>query len=115
MAAKTHAELVDATRREVQRYSVDGLITSGMFIADEQRSIYAAVALFNKPLHQRPPVHADFIVLARVEGDQIIIEEDRTDRPLYEALSQNAGVPEAQIVCAYVAEAVEPDFIESDA
>jgi hypothetical protein len=42
--------------------------------------------------------------MARVVGDKIFIDEDTTDKPLYEALMANAGIPREQIVLAYAGE-----------
>ena len=43
------------------------------------------------------------ILVARIEGEKVIIETDLTDRPLFQTLEQ-AGVQREQIVCAYVGE-----------
>lgn len=104
----TPAALIDAVRQEVRLYALEGLDTGGMFIADEQQHIYAALALFDRVYDEPPPVRADVIVLARVIGSTIIIDEDRTDKPLIDALMINAGVPEAQIICAYAGESPPP-------
>jgi hypothetical protein len=45
-------------------------------------------------------------ILARIVGNRIVIEEDKTNKPLVDALLQ-AGVPREQIVLAYAGEKVE--------
>ena len=45
--------------------------------------------------------------MARMYGEQIIIEDDNTDRPLYQSLLQR-GIPRNQIVLAYAGEPI-PD------
>jgi hypothetical protein len=40
---------------------------------------------------------AGVVVLARIENDQVVIEEDLTDKPLVQALI-DAGIPREQIV-----------------
>ncbi len=45
------------------------------------------------------------MVMARVEGDKVIIEEDLTDRPLVDALLQ-AGIAREQIVLAYAGDPI---------
>jgi hypothetical protein len=50
----------------------------------------------NAPI-QRP---MRVLLMARIEGDLIIIEEDRTDKPLVEALMQR-GIPCQQLILAY--------------
>ena len=48
---------------------------------------------------------ASVVVLARIEGDTVIIEEDTTDRPLVDSLV-HAGIPRAKIIRAYAGETV---------
>jgi hypothetical protein len=43
------------------------------------------------------------MVMAHIEGDVVIIDEDLTDRPLVEALVR-AGIPREKIVLAYTGE-----------
>jgi hypothetical protein len=45
-------------------------------------------------------------ILARVLDDSVVVLEDRTNKPLVDALVQ-AGVPRERIVLAYAGEAVE--------
>jgi hypothetical protein len=45
-------------------------------------------------------------LLARIVGEKIIIEDDKTNKPLVDALVQ-AGIPREQIVLAYAGEKVE--------
>lgn len=101
-----HSELVNATREQVRRYSNDGINVRGLFVADEERHYYAAIGIVEPDVEIHLRRRVDVIMLARVEGEYIIIEEDRMERPLVDALIQNAGVPEAQIICAYVGEEV---------
>jgi hypothetical protein len=42
-------------------------------------------------------------VMARIEGDKIIIEEDTTDQPLYERL-ERAGILREQMILTYAGE-----------
>jgi sulfur carrier protein ThiS len=46
---------------------------------------------------------AGVVVLARIVGEQVVIEEDMTDKPLIDALLQR-GIPQSQIVLAYEGE-----------
>lgn len=76
-------------------------------LADEEHGIYA-VNIVDSPVRKQP---AGVVLLARVVGDQVVIEEDTTDRPLFQAL-MHRGVPREQIILAYANEAVpdaEPD------
>lgn len=66
------------------------------FIADLERQIFAVIGIPDLP---RPfPARVD--VMARLVGDKVLIEEDTTDRPLYEALVR-AGIPRENIICIY--------------
>lgn len=47
--------------------------------------------------------HAGIVVMARVVGSIVIIDEDTTDRPLYKELMR-AGIPREQIILAYAGE-----------
>lgn len=68
---------------------------------NEEYQVYA-VTIIDYPIHKRD---AGILVMARIDGDQVIVEEDTTDRPLLDALIQ-AGVPREKIVLAYAGEAV---------
>jgi hypothetical protein len=43
------------------------------------------------------------VVLARIVDDFVIIDEDTTDRPLWQELVQ-AGIPRERIICLYAGE-----------
>jgi hypothetical protein len=42
--------------------------------------------------------------MAKVVDDKVIILEDTTDKPLYEALMVNGGIPRERIILAYKGE-----------
>lgn len=50
---------------------------------------------------------AGVVVLARIVGDTVVIEDDNTDKPLFQALLQR-GIPRDHIVLAYAGEPI-PD------
>lgn len=50
---------------------------------------------------KRRPSHV--VVMARIEGDYVIIEADRTDKPLVERLI-DAGIPREKIIEYYAGE-----------
>ena len=66
-------------------------------LADEEHGVYA-VNIIDWPKRKRPP---SIVVMAHVDGEKVIIEEDNTDRPLVDALV-SAGVPREQIELAYL-------------
>lgn len=90
-------------RQEVEKYTGGGRGANIKLFAllDDVNQIYA-VNTVGYPERKRP---ANVMVLARVMGDSVIIEEDRTDKPLVDALIQ-AGIPRQQIILAYAGEAV---------
>ncbi len=54
----------------------------------------------------------NFIVLARIVGDYVLIEADNTDKPLVDALVHNGGIPREKIVLRYQGETL-PENITS--
>jgi hypothetical protein len=89
-----------AARSEVEKYV--GLSSQERLfpLFDAQRHTYAVVGVPKWP----SDLQTSIVVLARVVDQWIVIEEDTTDKPLYEALMGNAGVPREQIILAYAGE-----------
>jgi hypothetical protein len=96
-------ELKSIVREEVEKYAGDGRgINLLLFpILDDVRQTYT-VAAVDYPQRE---TYASIVVLARVVGDQVIIEEDTTDKKLIDALIQR-GIPRTQIVLAYAGESL---------
>lgn len=65
-------------------------------ILDDEHQIYA----INAVGHPNREHVADVVVLARIVADQVVIEEDMTDKPLVNALVQK-GVARDHIILAY--------------
>jgi len=100
------ANLVDATRREVKRYAGYSPLAKLYPILDDDNQTYAVIIIEDDPAAR--PAYA--LVMARVGGDKIVIEEDRSfDKPLYQALMSNAGIPREQIILAYAGESLPPE------
>jgi hypothetical protein len=72
------------------------------FMKDDAEQVMSVVAQF---VFQGKH-YLDTSLLARVVGNRIIIEDDKTNKPLVDALLQ-AGVPREQIVLTYAGEQVE--------
>jgi hypothetical protein len=70
---------------------------------DDEQGYYAVTSV-GYPKRKYP---MGVIVMARVQGDYIIIEEDRTDKLLVDALLQH-GIPREKIILAYTGESL-PD------
>jgi len=93
--------LAEITRREVDLYAGNTHDAKFFAVLDDKHQSYAVVAVPDKPT-ERP---AWVSVMARVVGDTIIIDEDTSlDKPLYEALMVNGGVPREKIILAYKGE-----------
>jgi hypothetical protein len=91
--------LTKIVRQCVAEYDTPGIGSTSFFVADDERKTYAVLAVPDTP--RRFTTRA--IVMAHLEGDQVVIDEDTTDRPLYEAL-MHAGIPRERIVLAYAGE-----------
>ncbi|MBX3066194.1 MAG: XisI protein [Anaerolineae bacterium] len=68
-------------------------------VENPSKRVYGVI-IIDHPLRKRP---AGVMIMARLIGDKVIIEEDSTDRPLVDAMV-NAGIPREQIVLAYEGE-----------
>ncbi|HLA42505.1 MAG TPA: element excision factor XisI family protein, partial [Aggregatilineales bacterium] len=67
--------------------------------------IYAMITIpdFDHPLLKKP----QFVLIARILNEHVIIDVDITDRPLFEELMR-CGIPREQIVLAYAGEQFPP-------
>jgi hypothetical protein len=104
MALKEQLSLAEITRREVSRYAVDSDDVQLYSVLDDKHKTYA-VNVVPTNEQERP---AWVAVMARVVGDYVVIDEDRTDKPLVDALMANGDVPREKIILAYQGEAL-PD------
>jgi hypothetical protein len=99
------AELRDIVREEVARYAGSGRGANIILfpILDDERQTYSVVDV----LYPKREDVAEVVVLARIVGNQVVIEEDTTDKKLVDALLQR-GIPRERIVRAYAGEPI-PD------
>jgi hypothetical protein len=90
--------LVEILREEVQKYAGGGRGANILLFSllDDNNLTYAVNAV-DYPTREQP---AGVVVLARIVGDKIVIEEDMTDKKLIDALLQR-GIPRDKIVLAY--------------
>lgn len=97
----------EIVRTEVKKYAGSGRGANiRLFpVLDDLHQTYTVTAV-DYPTHKAT---AMVVVLARVIGEQVVIEEDVTDRPLLDALLQQ-GLRREQIILAYQGEPV-PDPI----
>lgn len=101
-------DLTSLVQREVADYNdVNAWKAHSFYLEDSEKQVYIVVDVpdADHPLVSKP----DIVVMARVIGDKVIIDQDITDKPLYEALMANAGIPREQIILAYAGEAIPPE------
>jgi XisI protein len=92
--------LAEMTRHEVDQYAGYSDQSTLYSVLDDTHQIYAVVDVPHWPRTYR----AEIVVLARVAGEYVVIEEDVTDKPLVDALMINANIPRKNIVLAYAGE-----------
>ncbi len=99
-------DLTEIVRHEVADYArVHGYKSKVFYVGDDNQHIYTVVVV---PDDDHPFIsNARVNIMARVLDDKVVIDEDITDRPLYEALEE-AGIPREQIFLAYAGETL-PD------
>lgn len=97
--------LKQTLREEIEKYAAGGRGANILLFAilDDDRGIYAVNAV---DYPKREDV-AGVVVLARLVGNLIVIEEDMADKKLVDAL-QKRGVLRDQIILAYAGEPI-PD------
>lgn len=98
------AGLAEIVKQEIAWYASSGSNLKSYLLTDETAQIYG-VTVIDYPVRRHP---AGVAVLARVSGDHVIIEEDRTDKPLVDRLVA-AGIPREKIILAYANEPL-PDL-----
>ena len=95
------ATLKEILLEELQGYAGEGLNDFAYLTTNEAEQIYTIVDI----AQVRDKRLVGMVLVARLTGDQVIIELDRHDKLLVDAL-QARGVPESQIVLAYRGDAL---------
>lgn len=103
-------QLSEIVRAEVLHYAMPGYNLQMFPFINEDLYAYA-VLIVDTPIRKQP---AGIVVFARIVDDYIVIEDDKTDRPLYEAL-ERAGIPREKIICVYAGEALPAEIAQSQA
>lgn len=97
--------LIEIVRQEVAAYNeAEESHMTGYYMEDLARQQYAVVIVPDRPR----PFPARVVVMARVVEDWVLIDEDTTNKPLWEALVK-AGVSRDQIIKLYSGEVI-PNF-----
>lgn len=92
-----------ATILEQAMYAYEGKGLNGFsyFMKNDGAQVMSVVAKFTF----QGTSHIETSLLARIVGEQIIIDEDKTNKPLVDALLQ-AGIKRKQIILAYAGESI---------
>jgi hypothetical protein len=92
-------QLTEVLRQIVSSYATRGYSAgqpSQLFYVENARDqVYSVIAPYNRKYER-----ADLVLMARIVNDQIVIEADKTSKPLYDEL-RHAGIDESQIVVAW--------------
>jgi hypothetical protein len=97
--------LGNITRREVEKYVGRTPNASMYSLLDDKQQRYGVI-IVPEAASERPAYVA---VMARIIDDYVVIDEDGTvDKPLYQALMINGGIPRDHIILAYKGEHI-PD------
>ena len=95
------ATLKEILLEELQGYTGEGLNDFAYLTTNEAEQIYTIVDI----AQVRDKRLVGTVLVVRLAGDQVVIELDRHDKLLVDAL-QARGVPESQIVLAYRGDAI---------
>ena len=97
---RDNTAILQITHREVDLYA--GSIAGGKLypVLDDENQTYA-ILYVDDQYQDRP---AWVVVMARVVGEYVVIDEDTTDKPLVDALMINGGIARERIILAYAGE-----------
>ena len=88
--------LAEVVRQTVSSYATRGY-SAGQpsrlyYVENLQDQVFSVVAPYNQKYER-----ADLVLMARIVNDKIVIEADKTSKPLFDEL-RRAGIDESQIV-----------------
>jgi hypothetical protein len=95
------ATLTELLIQEITPYANDIFNGRSYLTRSADNLVIAVISVDNK--HNE--YSGDAGLIARIDGDKILIEHDMYDKPLVDALVQ-AGVPRGQIVLTYAGETI---------
>lgn len=102
------ATLIETVKQELAWYASSGFNSKSYLLINDADQVYAVNVVIRKSSR---PFPTNVVMMVRVVGDTVIVEDDRTDRPFEDRLMA-AGVPREKIILAYAGEPV-PDLQES--
>lgn len=82
-------------------YASGGTNLKTFYTKDEAQKAYS-VLIVDSPVYHYP---AAIVVMARIEGEWVLVEADNTDRPLVDRLVA-AGIPRERIILTYAGETI---------
>ena len=95
---RENLSLGDITRREVEKYVGRTPNASMYSLLDDKQQRYGVI-IVPEAASERPAYVA---VMARIVGNYVVVDEDGTvDKPLFQALMINGGIPRDHIILAY--------------
>ncbi|MBI1279187.1 MAG: hypothetical protein GC179_13760 [Anaerolineaceae bacterium] len=104
-------QLTEIVRREVKAYDGPAFKAKTYYFEDFKDQAFAVVIV---PDYKYPTASkAGVTVMAHIVGDKVVIDQDITDRPLYEELIA-AGIPRKQIILAYAGETLSVEKDKSE-
>lgn len=103
-----HLELTRILEQAIMGYHTPVLKGKSYYFHDPKEQVFVVLGV---PDHFPRKFDAGIVVMARVGGEKIVIEEDTTDRPLTRELMR-AGIPREQIICTYLGETLPEDSSE---
>jgi hypothetical protein len=98
MIASTELHLI--VEQELADYA-DGPLIKGVIsaVANHEQQTYAVIVAPDDERLFKP----NLVMMARVIDDYVVIDADKSDRPLVDELVR-AGIPREQIICLYAGE-----------
>ncbi|GIK67504.1 MAG: hypothetical protein BroJett018_52980 [Chloroflexota bacterium] len=97
--------LTDIVKRELAWYAASGFNSKSYLLMNDATQTYAVNVIFRKSTR---PFPTNVVMMVRVIGDYVIVEDDRTDKPFEDRLMA-AGIPREKIILAYAGESL-PDL-----
>ncbi|MBI5667495.1 MAG: XisI protein [Chloroflexi bacterium] len=95
-------DLTTIVQREVEDYALGDTSRAVTYpVSDTARQTYAVVVVPDQPRKYKAAV----VVMARIVDNKVVIDEDITDRPLWQELVR-AGIPREQIILSYAGESL---------
>lgn len=91
----TTTTLAEKVRVAVDGYAGNGVNTSLYYVENPDQQVFCVVVPY-----QRKYGGADMAIMVHIEGDLVIVDVDKTNKPVAGALEQE-GIPRSQIRLAW--------------